>query len=183
MNWKLWLILVIVLMFIFLIAYGLTPDDWKNFNILTQLDFNEAKPKKTVTKRNSSMEEEYCRRLIEEIFPGHKFPSVNRTKETWFQLKWLYNDRTNHPLELDGYCKELGIAFEFQGPQHYEYIPGTFHSTLADFENQVYCDRRKSDLCANNGVWLIIIPYHIPKNKRKEYIQNRLPGKSMYLPK
>ena len=33
--------------------------------------------------------------------------------------KWLTNSRNNR-MELDGYCKKMKIAFEYQGEQHFK---------------------------------------------------------------
>lgn len=35
---------------------------------------------------------------------------------------WLTMPGYVHPCELDGYCEPLGLAFEFQGDQHYEAV-------------------------------------------------------------
>ena len=59
-------------------------------------------------------------------------------------------------LELDGYCEELSMAFEWQGAQHYERVP-FFHPNDGDFERQVRYDARKKDLCEAKGVKLHII--------------------------
>ena len=55
--------------------------------------------------------EEYCREIFEDI-TGKKFP-----KE---RPDWLVNDKTGKKLELDGYCEELKLAFEYDGKQHFE---------------------------------------------------------------
>ena len=42
------------------------------------------------------------------------------------QVTMLKNPETNGYLELDGYCSELNLAFEYNGPQHYKIVP-EFH--------------------------------------------------------
>ena len=55
-------------------------------------------------------------------------------------------------LELDGYCKDFGIGFEYNGLQHYEYIPHFHRNGTGDL------DKRKRLLCDTNVITLIIIP-------------------------
>lgn len=79
-------------------------------------------------------------------------------------------------LELDGYCKPLKLAFEYQGRQHYEYIP-FFHRKEGDFKNQQKRDRMKSSICNQMGIVLLLIPYKFNyKNKKdmKTYIIDQL---------
>jgi len=66
--------------------------------------------------------------------------------------KWLQG------LELDGYCKELKLAFEYNGIQHYK-IDGFFKQNKKEFLNQQRRDKLKRKLCKLNGVKLITIPY------------------------
>jgi len=74
-------------------------------------------------------------------------------------------------LRLDGYNKELGLAFEYQGRQHYE-IVSIFHPCgQNDLNNQQKRDREKRLLCVKNGVTLIIIPYYADP---LEFIRNSL---------
>jgi len=61
-------------------------------------------------------------------------------------------------LELDGYCVDLSLAFEYNGKQHYEYTP-FFHKSEQDFKNQQERDQIKYRLCKQNNIKLIIIPY------------------------
>ena len=49
--------------------------------------------------------------------------------------KYMFNSITGKPLELDCFNKELRLACEYQGRQHYEYVP-YFHKSRADFQNQ-----------------------------------------------
>jgi len=62
---------------------------------------------------NSSLSEEICRVYFEQMFLN-SFPKK--------KPKWLKNSRGNL-MELDGYCKELKIAFEHNGEQHYSKVP------------------------------------------------------------
>ena len=62
-------------------------------------------------------------------------------------------------LQLDGYCKQLSLAFEYQGEQHYDaenyFHLGEFSSFLAQQER----DARKAKLCKAEGVRLVLVPY------------------------
>ena len=57
---------------------------------------------------------------------------------------------------MDGYCKELGIAFEHQGQQHYRHIH-FFHKNN-HFDKIKENDNLKKKLCKKYKVKLIIIP-------------------------
>ncbi len=79
-------------------------------------------------------------------------------------------------LELDGYNKELNIAFEHQGMQHYK-RQKRFQPNEGDFENQLLRDREKFQKCIDNKVKLIIvpeIPALIPLDEVKRHILNQL---------
>ncbi|KKL74823.1 hypothetical protein LCGC14_2061080, partial [marine sediment metagenome] len=55
-------------------------------------------------------------------------------------------------------CKELKLAFEYNGQQHYERIPH-WHRTIDVFVKQQKRDAKKIVLCREKGITLIIIPY------------------------
>lgn len=63
-------------------------------------------------------------------------------------------------LELDGYCEELKIAFEYNGEQHYEYIPYFHKNGEDDFENQLVRDTIKEETCKHYGIKLYVVPYY-----------------------
>jgi hypothetical protein len=69
--------------------------------------------------------------------------------------KWNINPKTNKRLELDGYCEELKIAFEFQGEHHYKV--GSFGKTKEELEYIQFKDSIKKKNCIDNQVKLIII--------------------------
>lgn len=115
-----------------------------------------------------SISERICRKYFE-IILNKKFPKV--------KLTWLINSR-GHKMELDGYCEELRLAFEYQGEQHYEKHQH-FHKKIS-FEQRKEDDERKRKLCKENGIILIEIPYtidfenvgtHIIKECKKRNIQ------------
>lgn len=64
-----------------------------------------------------------------------------------FRPDWLEG------MELDRYYPTLGVAIEFQGDQHFRVVPG-MHKGPADFQKQVDLDRRKRQICEQNGVKL-----------------------------
>ncbi len=101
--------------------------------------------------------------VIKELF-NEKF-----TKQ---RPEWLTNLKGTR-LELDFYNTELGLAFECNGKQHYEYTP-IFHSSLADFANDQENDRMKALRCKKNDVILIIIPYTVKTKDIRQFIIDQL---------
>ena len=59
---------------------------------------------------SSYRRERSCKKIFELLFQ-EKF---NKSRP-----KWLKDKRTKRNLELDGYCRKLKIAFEYQGQQHF----------------------------------------------------------------
>jgi hypothetical protein len=93
--------------------------------------------------------EKLSRLILEAIF-DKPFPSK--------RPKWLRGSK-GALLELDGYNEEMGIAFEYQGHQHYGHV-SRFHKTKS-FERQAQRDEEKRHLVASSGIELklIEIPY------------------------
>ncbi|CAE7214141.1 unnamed protein product [Symbiodinium natans] len=62
-------------------------------------------------------------------------------------------------LQLDGYCSELSLAFEYQGEQHFD--PDNYYhfGDPRSFERQLERDVRKRQLCEEMGVRLVLVPY------------------------
>ena len=71
-------------------------------------------------------------------------------------------------LELDGYCPELGLAFEYQGKQHY--VPEKFFNTTRTLEEQKRTDELKRVLCKQNDITLIEVPYTVKYEDMLGYI-------------
>jgi hypothetical protein len=80
---------------------------------------------------------------------GAEFPTKNPA--------WLKNPKTGYPLELDGFCEPLRVAFEHDGPQHHG-RPIHSGQTAAYFRDLRARDLLKDQLCARSGVTLIRIP-------------------------
>lgn len=79
-------------------------------------------------KCSGGISERLCREYFEHIF-NEKFPKV--------RPEWLIGKK-GRSLELDGYCKKLKLAFEYQGSQHYKQI--NFFHTKRSFEEQQSVD-------------------------------------------
>lgn len=95
-------------------------------------------------------QEERCREIIGRL-TDKKFPKT--TKELGGRM------------ELDGYCSELKTAFEYQGEQHYIFIP-YWHREPDALIKQYERDAKKAKICVEKGITLIIIPY--TENKHLE---------------
>jgi len=110
--------------------------------------------------RNKS--EQRCREIFEDIFQ-QPYPNV--------RLPELQG------LELDGYCKDTGIAFEYDGRQHFSYTPFFHRNGEEDFYRQQERDALKDKLCAENAITLIRIPFYFSydlDDSLEEFIQNSL---------
>lgn len=129
---------------------------------LMEKPVNKKLPKKRVTFESKGETE--CRRVIEK-FTGKPFP---RTRPNF-----MLNNISGSNLELDCFNPELKIAVEYNGEQHYKYIP-YFHSSKDAFYNIKYRDDIKKRLCSENGIKLIIVPYYVKFNDIETYIIKQL---------
>lgn len=112
--------------------------------------------------------EEMCRKIIEKIY-NKKFPSV--------RPDWLKSPKTKKNLELDCYNKDLKIALEYNGQQHYRFTPH-FHKTKTKFFSQVHRDDWKRKKCLEKGIRLIEIPYWVTPMDLEQYIIKELQKKN-----
>lgn len=115
------------------------------------------------TCNTPGVREKVCRAIFEWIC-GEQFPKK--------RPNWLINSRGNR-MELDGYCKKLGIAFEYQGKQHSEFT-AFFHSDAEDLARRIEDDSRKSELCREHGVDLYSVDITIPIEELPQHLLVRL---------
>lgn len=98
------------------------------------------------TCKNFYTGEEICRKFLEDVFQK-SFPK--------YRANWLKN-RNGKKLELDGYCQELGIAFEHQGIQHYKPIKHFGGKNRFNKTQQNDIDKYKT--CIQKRIKIIYIP-------------------------
>lgn len=98
----------------------------------------------------------YCIHLFSEILNDK-----NYVLEQTFD--WLINPETGSKMRLDGYFSNLKIAIEYDGIQHYEYIP-KLDKTYENFLKRQERDKIKTRLCEENNIKLIRIKYDEPLN-------------------
>jgi len=94
------------------------------------------------------------------------FESICKQK---FPKKWIGKK------QLDGYCKNLQIAFEYQGIQHFQLTP-RFHKTEDQFLSQIRRDEEKRGVCQKMGIYLIEVPYTASSSREnlELFIQKQL---------
>lgn len=92
--------------------------------------------------------EETCRRIFKEIFEVD-FPKVRPF--------WLINNKTGRKMELDGFNRDLKIAFEYNGLQHYSVV-NLFHMSDDDLKRSIERDRLKEKLCKEWNITLVVVP-------------------------
>lgn len=68
---------------------------------------------------------------------------------------------SNSRWELDGWCAELRLAFEYHGIQHYRYTPYFHRNGPTDLEKRKEDDSLKELDCEELGIRLIVIPYNV----------------------
>lgn len=111
--------------------------------------------------------ETMCGKLFERFFEEKLGRKVKFEK---IRPTWLRNPGTGCCLELDGYNEDFQIAFEYQGRQHYEYIP-YFHESKESFEELRRRDELKRKLISEKNVKFIEIPYHIGDYRNEKALE------------
>lgn len=132
----------------------------KNYSNYYDVYNNTKEPK------SDSKGEVECRRVLEKTFKK----SFNKSRPNF-----LNNPVTggNFNLELDCYNQDLNIACEYNGAQHYKYIP-YFHKNKEAFYNQRYRDELKRRICKDNGIILIEVPHTVKTENIENYISKEL---------
>ena len=117
------------------------------------------------TKKKSpptmSSGETICKQILEEIFE-RPFSKC--------RPHFLYNPVTKENLEIDLYNEDINLAVEYNGRQHYEYIPYFHQNSREKFHTQRYRDEMKKTLCKEKNLPLIIVPYTIPNHRIKAFL-------------
>lgn len=83
--------------------------------------------------------------------------------------EWMV-DETGQRLELDFFIKELNVAIEVQGAQHFVYTPH-FHEDAQGFHEQLKRDRNKNVACEKRGIALYEIIDNISLDETIESIR------------
>lgn len=109
-----------------------------------------------------SSREQACKKAAEKIY-GHEFKYCVKPE-------WLRSHETGCLLTLDLYCEELRIAVQYNGPQHYKFIPFFHRNDPEEFEAYKRRDNHRLELCAENGVHVITVPYTVDIEDTEKYI-------------
>ena len=126
--------------------------------------------------KKSSYSEKICRYIFENIF-----------LEKFIKLRIPLKGIKGFNLELDGYSEKLGIAFEHNGPQHYN--PKWFGKDENDIKEKFYIQKKNDELkykwCQKNNVKLFIIKElgkYTKENNIKNIIVNQAKSLNVILP-
>jgi hypothetical protein len=124
----------------------------------------------TLNKLNNNIWCPECHRFLGEYisFLACKFLFEIPFKKV--RPNWLKGITTNN-LELDIYNESLKLAIEYNGIQHYKYVP-FFHRSMENFKKRLDYDKIKTEKCKEKGINLIIVPYTIPHNKICKFIND-----------
>ena len=126
----------------------------------------ERSPSPTVRQGKESLGEGICRRHLERVF-GRPF---NKARPDFLRNPVTGGDFN---LELDCFNPELKLALEYNGAQHYKYVP-YFHRNKEAFYNQKYRDEMKRTKCKEHGIKLIEVPYTVKSDDLEAYVNSEL---------
>ena len=115
----------------------------------------------------SSYSEEICRETFQQIF-RKEFPKT--------RPNWLMGFKGRN-LELDGYCADLKVAFEYNGKQHYDIVP--HFQKERDLSELKLTDILKTLLCQEQGVQLFTISYRNNLEKLPAWIKKEAQKREM----
>ena len=85
---------------------------------------------------------------------------IGRQVQYGVRPNFLKNMQSGRNLELDCYDPETKIGIEYNGKQHYTFVP-RFHKSEEDFRKQLQRDQLKRQLMSEYGGILIEVPYTV----------------------
>jgi len=154
---------ILIILFLYLYFKPTPTGADENWSLLEKLGIwkkYKTPEKKIIIHKKYETE---CKNILQKIF-NKQFIQIRPDF-----LKWKYNKN----LELDMFNQELNLALEYQGRQHYNYIP-FFHKSINDFYEQVERDNYKKNICEQIGINLITVPYTIKFENLEKYIKQEL---------
>lgn len=98
---------------------------------------------------NLRLHEAYCKFTLENL-TGKKFATH---RPDWLKIK-----KSKKGMEIDLYNEELNLAIEYNGKQHYEFVPH-FHRNKEKFTSLVERDKLKKERIEEQNINYIVIPY------------------------
>jgi hypothetical protein len=159
----LFIISVLLILILSLFRIGKKGTYSKNYFYNDFINLNNTKKRPIVKEsKGETMCREILQNLLEKPFPKER-PDFLRNPVTGGDFN----------LELDCYNEELKLALEYNGVQHYKYVP-YFHKNKESFLNQKYRDEMKRVKCRENGVALIEVPYDIKHQNLEDYVRKEL---------
>jgi len=96
-------------------------------------------------------------------------------QKPFFKIRpeFLKNESSGRNLEIDLFNKDIGLAVEIQGIQHYKFTP-RFHLTQRQFSEQQQRDQKKALKCRQYGIKLIEVPYNIKERDLYQFLIQKL---------
>lgn len=161
LGWVTWVIIAIVFIMGYAI-YSLITRKYGSWNSLVD-DF--VPPTSWYVQGyddTSSKGESMAKKCLEDFF-----------KVEFKKVRIIPNPNTGQMLELDCYNDQLKIALEYQGIQHYKFVP-YFHGTVEKFKDQLIKDEYKALYCKKNKIKLIIVPYNLKLENICTFIRKQL---------
>jgi hypothetical protein len=107
-----------------------------------------------------------CRRVLEKIFNK----PFNKARPNFLNNPVTGGDFN---LEIDCFNQELRLGCEYNGVQHYKYVP-FFHKNKEAFLNQKYRDEMKRTKCREFGITLIEVPHTVKVENIENFIVSEL---------
>jgi hypothetical protein len=155
--------IILIILFSIYRRYQGEKGSWST-NYFYDANFDKSSNKNRV--RSDSKGEIECRRVLEQIFNK----PFNKARPDF-----LNNPVTggHFNLELDCYNEELKIAVEYNGAQHYKYVP-YFHKNNEAFLNQKYRDDMKRRICKDQNIILIEVPHTVKVENIERFIKDEL---------
>lgn len=127
-------------------------------------------PKRYKTSNNFTPKKDSNGELRTRAYLQKRFQRKFDKKRPDFMANQVTGSRYN--LEFDCFNPELRLAVEYNGAQHYKYIP-FFHKNKEAFYNQKYRDELKRIKCKDLGITLIEVPYTEEKHLER-YLEEQL---------